>query len=162
MTGTPEISSSGFTRTRHLRRRVVGAAAATSILCAALVSCATPDEEEPVSAAGEKGSVGALDLLSIVLVSSAEGEPGRLLGTVENESDESVDLTISDSDDEVTITVPAGEEYRFDDNETVLGSADDAPGAVTTITAATDAETAELLVPVHDGTLEQFRPYLPE
>ncbi|MHA7282520.1 hypothetical protein [Arthrobacter sp. TMS2-4] len=146
-----------------MTRRISTVAAAATMTCLAITSCSSPDTvDQDVSAVGENGAVGDIDLLSILLVASAEDEPGRLLGTLENESDESVDVTISDDDDEIIVAVPAGEEYRLEDNEHIFDSVGDAPGANTTITASTATESTELLVPVHDGALERFQPYLPD
>ena len=157
------------TASRTERRRAqltgqrIGGTAAVILACTAVISCSPSDPtDDDVSAVGENGSVGGVDLLSISLVASAEGEPGRFLGTMENESDQAVEVTLSDDDEDVVIDVPAGDEFRFEDNETLLDTVGDAPGANAVITATTDAGSAELLVPVLDGTLEQYRPYLPE
>ncbi|MHA7144952.1 hypothetical protein ACX80U_09575 [Arthrobacter sp. TmT3-37] len=113
-------------------------------------------------AVGEDGSVGQVKLLSVLLVSEDEGEPARLLGTLDNETDEPLEVTLSDEDDSVTVTVAANDQYPFDTNEAVFDTAGDAPGANTTITVEADGETTELTIPVLDGTLERYQPYLPE
>lgn len=137
--------------------------ASAALLLTALTSCSSPgDQNNGAIAVGENGSVGSVDLLSVLLVSSAEGEPARLLGTLDNESDQSVEVTISDADDEVVIAVDPGEQFSLLHNETIFETVGDAPGANTTVTAESGGETIELLVPVLDGTLEQYRPYVPE
>lgn len=124
--------------------------------------CSGPAEEDRHAiAVGEDGSVGSVKILSVLLVSADEGEPARLLGTLENETDEPLEVTISDDDDSVVVSVPANAQYPFDTNEAIFETAGDAPGANTTITAEADGETAELVVPIVDGTLERYRPYLP-
>lgn len=129
----------------------------------ALTSCSSPAEEDrDAIAVGEDGSAGSVQLRSMLLVASAEGEPGRLLGTLDNESDEALEVTLSDADDEVSVTVPANGQYPFDTNEAIFTTTGDAPGANTPITASVDSEETELVIPVLDGTLEQYRPYLPD
>ncbi|THJ65463.1 hypothetical protein E8P82_11960 [Arthrobacter echini] len=128
-----------------------------------LTSCSSSDEDRTGAiAVGENGAVGSVNLLGVLLVAAAEGEPARLLGTLENESDQSVEVTITDDDDEVVITVEPDEQLSLLHNETIIDTADDAPGANTTITVATSDDTTDLLVPVLDGTLDQYRPYVPE
>lgn len=125
--------------------------------------CSGPAEEDrDAIAVGEDGSVGSVELLSVLLVSTDEGDRARLLGTLDNKTDEPLEVTISDDDDRVVVTVPANEQYPFDSNETIFETAGDAPGANTTVTVEADGETMELVVPVVDGTLEQYQPYLPE
>lgn len=144
--------------------RAFGIAALLSMVGAVgLVGCSTGAEEDrDAVAVGEDAVVGSVELRSFLLVASEEGGPGRLLGTLNNESNEAVEVTISDTDDEVTVTVPAESQFPFDTNETVFQTVGDAPGALTTITAATAEETTDLSIPVMDGTLEQYEPYLPE
>lgn len=162
MTQTPETPDTSHQGAHSNSSRTGSFVVTALVTCALVTACSSPESvDQDVSAVGENGSVGNIDLLSIVLVASAEGEPGRLLGTLENESTQSVEVIISDEDDSAVITVPAGDEYRFSDNEILFDTVADAPGATTTITAATAAGSTELLVPIHDGTLERFRPYLP-
>lgn len=125
--------------------------------------CSGPAEEDrDAIAVGEDGSVGSVKLLSVLLVSAEEGGPARLLGTLENETNQPLEVAFSDDDDNVVVTVAADGQYPFDTNEAIFETAGDAPGANTTITVEADGETTELVVPVVDGTLEQYRPYLPE
>lgn len=138
-------------------------AASALVMALGLAGCSEPAEEElDAIAVGENGSVGSVKLLSVLLVSENEGEPGRLLGTLDNETDEPLEVTLSDEDDSVTVTVGADDQYPFNSNEALFSTAGDAPGANTTITVEADGETTELTIPVLDGTLERYRPYLPE
>ncbi|MBJ2120541.1 hypothetical protein I6N91_06060 [Arthrobacter sp. MSA 4-2] len=57
--------------------------------------------------------------------------------------------------------VPRQGSVPLDTNPTILQSAGGAPGARTTLTAETSEGTVDLLVPVVDGTLDPYRPYLP-
>ncbi|MBG6225288.1 hypothetical protein IWX63_001860 [Arthrobacter sp. CAN_A2] len=129
----------------------------------ALTGCATGGEDNWNSTAvGDDKSVGALDLRSVLLVAAEDGGPARLLGTLENNTDQPIEVTISDEDEETTLTVPGDGSIGLDTDETLLQSAGDAPGARTTLTATTDEGDVELLVPVVDGTLDPYEPYLPE
>jgi hypothetical protein len=130
---------------------------------AALSGCASGGEDNWNSTAvGDDKSVGEVDLRSVLLVAREEDEPARLLGTFENNGGEAVEVIISDDDEEVTVTVPAQGSTPLDTVETLLDTAGDAPGARTTLTASTSAGNVELLVPVVDGTLDPYKPYLPD
>ncbi len=145
------------------RRTILGTTASSLLLLSALTSCSSSDDDRTGAiAVGENGSVGSVNLLSVLLVTEAEGEPARLLGTLENETDQSVEVTITDDDDEVVIALEPDEQFSLLHNETILDTADGAPGSNTTITAATSDDTTDLLVPVLDGTLDQYRQYVPE
>jgi hypothetical protein len=128
-----------------------------------VTGCATGGEDNWNSTAvGDDKSVGSTDLRSVLLVATDEGEPARLLGTFENDGDQPVNVTISDTDEETTLTLPAQGSLSLDTVDTRLGTAGDAPGARTTLTATTDLGEVELLVPVVDGTLDPYKPYLPD
>jgi hypothetical protein len=128
-----------------------------------MTSCATGGEDNWNSTAvGDDKSVGELDLRSVLLVTNEEDAPARILGTFENNGSQDIDLIISDDDEDVTVTVPAQGSVGLDTLETFLQTAGDAPGARTSLTATTDAGDVELLVPVVDGTLDPYKPYLPE
>lgn len=144
-------------------RRGPAVAAVAVAVALSLNGCWSNTEDDwDAIAVGEDGVAGSVELRSFLLVAVAEGEPGRLLGTFNNTSDVPVDITITDGDDTVTVTVPAEGQYPLDTNEVVFETVDGAPGSLTPITATTDEETTELSIPVRDGTLERYEPYLPE
>ncbi|MCU1632351.1 MAG: hypothetical protein JWM61_1003 [Micrococcaceae bacterium] len=141
-------------------RSTAGAFLLTAFL---LSGCATGGGDNWNSTAvGDDESVGRVDLRSVLLVTSGEEQPARVLGTLENDGDQPIDITISDSDEDTTLTIPAQGRVGLDTVETVLRTAGDAPGARTTLTASTSEGDVSLLVPVVDGTLDPYRPYLPE
>jgi len=151
-------------RTDHPHRRSLARRSSVLTLIAALAmtACSAPEESRDAIANGEDGQVGVVKLRSMLIVSAEEGEPGRLLGTLDNESSAPVEVMISDSDDQVTVTVPANDQYPLDTNEEILSTVEEPPGALTQITLATPSETTTLDVPVLDGTLDQYEPYLPD
>jgi hypothetical protein len=140
---------------------MVGALLGAGVLV--MTGCATGGEDNWNSTTvGDDKSVGELDLRSVLLVTDEEGSPGRLLGTFENNGDQAIDVEISDDDEDLIVTVPAQGSVGLDTLETLLETAGEAPGARTTLTATTIAGDVELLVPVVDGTLDPYEPYLPE
>jgi len=145
--------------------------ALTFLACLTVTGCGAPEETRDAIANGEDGQVGVVKLRSMLLVSADQGEPGRLLGTLVNESSAPVEVMISDPDDQVVVAVPADGQYPLDTNERILTTVEEPSGALTEITVATPNESTTLKVPVLDGkicsrtyygNLEPYRPYLPE
>ncbi|WP_105030445.1 hypothetical protein [Arthrobacter ruber] len=157
----------GYAGTRHDARtpkgyRVARKGALLLLGLGMITGCATSEEDWNSTAVGDDKSVGDVDLRSVLLVTHEENEPARLLGTLENNGDEAVDVSISDADETTTLTIPAEGSIPLDTVATLLRTAGDAPGARTTLTATTEAGQVELLVPVVDGTLDPYKPYLPD
>lgn len=73
-----------------------------------------------------------------------------------------VEITIADEDESFTLVIPAEEEFPLDRKEVIFETVGDRPGALTPIPATAEEETLELSIPVRDGTLECYVPYLPE
>jgi hypothetical protein len=145
--------------------RTITTAGAGSLMAATLLlltGCATGEDNWNSTAVGDDKSVGEVDLRSVLLVTHAEGEAARILGTLENHGDRAVEVRIGDDDETTVLTVPAQGSVPLDTVETLLRTAGDAPGARTPLTAATDAGDVDLLVPVVDGTLDPYQPYLPD
>ncbi|WP_434994721.1 hypothetical protein [Arthrobacter sp. Ld5] len=140
-----------------LRRSIV----LTLLTALAVTGCSAPEETRDAITTGEDGQVGVVELRSMLLVSADEGEPGRLLGTLVNESSAPVEVTISDPDDQIVVTVPADGRYPLDTNEQILAGVEEPPGALTELSLAAPTETTTLDVPVLDGTLEPYEPYEP-
>lgn len=148
----------------NLRTRAArGAHVVVALSILIVTGCATGGEDSWNSTAvGDDESIGSVDLRSVLLVTSDQGEPARMLGTLENNSDESVDLMIRDADEDITVSIPAQGSIPLDTTEILLRTAGDAPGARTTLTATTSEGDVELVVPVVDGTLNPYQPYLPQ
>lgn len=102
---------------------------------------------------------------NIMVISSAEGAPGRVLGTILNQSEKDATVTLAFPGETLTVKVPAGKEVRLEDeaNEILLKSTEAAPGLTlkTTVSSDVTPEPSEFLVPVLDGTLEEYASYLP-
>ncbi|MFJ6155828.1 hypothetical protein ACIQF8_07115 [Pseudarthrobacter sp. NPDC092184] len=135
---------------------------APTIVALLLTACTPPpDEDQYAIAVGSNKDFAGLELRSIFIVTAAENEPGRILGTIFNKTDESIDLVIGDRDDELPMSIPAGEKLEFQDSPTVLTSTEASPGARTALTVSTQGDTTSFDVAVLDGTLEQYAPYVP-
>ncbi|WP_183044501.1 hypothetical protein [Pseudarthrobacter phenanthrenivorans] len=72
-----------------------------------------------------------------------------------------MEVTIADPDDKVSVAVNGDSSHEFDTNPAILESVEDIPGSRVTLTISAGPDSQELQVPVLDGTLEAYRPYLP-
>ncbi len=137
------------------------------ILMAALVATlggcynSSPNATTFAVANGVNATVGGVEVRSLLIVSEAKGKPGRLLGTLFNQTQAPVEITLSNGDDRVKVTVPKGAEHRFDENPALFHAISDIPGSRVPVTVRSGADSTTLQVPVLDGTLEPYRPYLP-
>ncbi len=113
---------------------------------------------------GVMQDLATLKLRNIMVISSGSSEPGRLLGTVLNTGDSDATLEIAFPSGTKTVNVPANSEIRFEEekNKVVLSSTGAAPGMVLKgVKTSAAGQKGELDIPVLDGTLEDYRPYLP-
>ncbi|SDI42140.1 hypothetical protein SAMN04488693_11112 [Arthrobacter subterraneus] len=108
--------------------------------------------------------VGPVLLRNILIITSDEGEPGRLLGTMFNESDSPVQVTIDGENESSQITIEANDKYVFEDevdDDGTLQGISEIPGALVDLDFTVNSESQTFRVPVLDGTLEEYREYVP-
>lgn len=133
-----------------------------AVIALGLAGCAgSPEEDWYAIANGTDAGVGGVEVRSLLIVSSGENRPGRLLGTLFNTTEKPVEVTLSDEDDSVTIQLEAQADYGFDTNPAVFSSISDIPGSRVPVTVSVESSNEELSTPVMDGTLQAYRPYLP-
>ncbi|WP_309071195.1 hypothetical protein [Arthrobacter sp.] len=109
-------------------------------------------------------SVGPVKLRNILIITSGEGEPGTLLGTMINDSDSPVQVTIDGENESSQITIEANDKYVFEDevdDDGTLEGVSEVPGSLVDLEFSVNSETATFGVPVLDGTLEEYREYVP-
>ena len=155
-----------------MRARLIASAAVAAVLAAVLAGCnfvtpqATLQHYDPSD--GVSTVVGDVHILN-ALVLSEDGENGNLLFSAVNDSGDTVELTAqyaSDGDKtDLSFEVPASTNAAFgfgDGGQVYLESIDAKPGSLVAIYFHYGSEEGrELLVPVLDGSLEQYQPYLP-
>lgn len=137
--------------------------------CAAITETEeVPPTEKEATNVGVNAEIGAIEAENLLIISSEKGAPGRLLGNVYTSADEPLEVTFSDSDEEIVITVSPGadepnrEGYDFEANEHVFETTDDRPGGLVEVSVVAAEDSEVLSIPVLDGSLDQYRPYLPE
>lgn len=156
-----------------MRARVVASAGLAALLAIALAGCnfvtpnATLKPYDPSD--GVSTRVGDVDVLN-VMVLSEDGVSGNLIFSALNSSGDDVDLAAQYASDgakeNLAFPLPARElsDFGFGDGEQVFLTAIDAkPGSLIPIYFQYGSEQGrELLVPVLDGSLEQYSPFLPQ
>jgi hypothetical protein len=107
-----------------------------------------------------------LRAVNLLMITAGEGEPGKLVGAFANDSSEDVEFRIA-PEGGAALSVPVdaqdavylGSEDGFDAQ---LGSVPVPPGAVLPMTVSVSTgEEQTVPVPVVDGTLEEYAPYVP-
>lgn len=102
---------------------------------------------------------------NIMVISSGEKAPGRVLGTILNQSQDQATVTFSFPTETLTVQVPAGKEIRLEDdaNKLILKSTGANPGLTlsTKVSSNVSSEPSTFNVPVLDGTIKDYAPYLP-
>jgi hypothetical protein len=108
--------------------------------------------------------VGPVLLRNVLIISSAEGEPGTLLGSLFNESDSPVQVTIDGENETSQITIEANDKYVFEDevdDDGTLQGISEIPGSLVDLEFTVNSESKTFRVPVLDGTLEEYREFVP-
>lgn len=147
--------------------RGTAVAAVSSLTAVVLTGCTLLVAEEygpddwPALANGIDAEVATVEVRSFLIISTDEGEAGRFLGTIVNNANDTTAVTFADSDEKVTISVPGGESYHFSENQDGLETVGDIPGARSEMTISVGTQTEEVLPIILDGSLEQYRPYVP-
>lgn len=104
-----------------------------------------------------------VSLNNILIVAESADDPGRVLGTVVNKTDDDVTLTLETEEASAEIEVPANSETRLEDdeNETLLEPAGAEPGLMVEATFSTDTDSLTESVPVLDHTFPRYADYIP-
>jgi hypothetical protein len=123
---------------------------------------AQPEESYNAIAVGSDLDFEGLRLRSISVVTAAENQPGRLLGTIFNSTNEEIEFIIRDPANALSLNVPANGQLTFDEAVHILSTTEDRPGARTNLTIEAKGQNTVLDVPVLDGTLDQYAPYVPK
>lgn len=116
-------------------------------------------------------NVGGVEIRDALIVTASADDPGRLLGSVINQGQSEATLRISAQaggrpvvDD--TVTVPAGGVVRLGpatrgEQDVLLTPAVAEPGALFGLTFSAGGQDQQVAVPVLDGTLKEYAPYVP-
>ncbi|MFP3579830.1 hypothetical protein SB659_09620 [Arthrobacter sp. SIMBA_036] len=113
---------------------------------------------------GLRADLGQLQLRNMLIVAAGEHQPGRVIGAVFNQSTSDATLTISGADGgQAEIPVKAKSETYLNEDSTavILSNAGSAPGGLAQVTIRSGSDTAKMNIPVVNGTLPEYKQYLP-
>jgi hypothetical protein len=108
--------------------------------------------------------LGSVQLRNVLVVGRDDETAGRLVGTVFNTSDEPVDLSIQAGGASTSVTIEGQGQFTFEDETTddaTLEGLPDIPGSLIDVDFTVQGDEATFEVPVLDGTLEEYREYVP-
>ena len=127
-----------------------------------MAGCSDPAEgdRDPVALGSDLNFAG-LKLRSVLLVTSGQDEPARVLGTIINTTATDIELVLADSDEQVPVKIPANGNREFDQTPVILNSAPEAPGARADLTVSVKGQETIINVPIQNGTFDQYQPYIP-
>ena len=133
--------------------------------CTATNPITTMDDYSPSD--GVRGRLGTVSLGNIMVLTAEEGAPGTVLGSVTNDGEEEISVSLGLVDGEpVTVDVPGGDTVLLgpdQDEEIELESVPAEPGGLVDMLVSADREgEATLRVPVLDGTLPEYAELVPD
>ncbi|MFL4475915.1 hypothetical protein ACIPVK_18125 [Paeniglutamicibacter sp. MACA_103] len=155
-----------MTAQKNRGRRVV-AAAALAMLSLGVTSCGAINEQattfQYAASDGIVLNVGALEVRNLMLVTKSATDKARLIGSVVNSTDKPATLDLTLASGSVSIKVPAKSVLNLEkpENEKTVPSAGVLPGAQAKATLAVGSGSQDVGIPVVDGTLEEYREYVP-
>lgn len=115
---------------------------------------------------GIRADLGPLKLRNILIVSSGDDQPGRVIGAVYNSSSQDVKLTMKGAEGSQTeVSVKANSSTLLNDttDEAILSTSGGKPGSLVDIQVSEDGTnvSSTVKVPVLDATLPEYKEYLP-
>lgn len=115
---------------------------------------------------GIVADLGPLKLSNILIVSSGEDQPGRVIGAVYNSSSQDVTLTMNGAEGAQTeVPVKANSYVLLNDtsDEAILSTSGGRPGSLVDVKVSEDGTNVSntVKVPVVDATLPEYKEYLP-
>ena len=109
---------------------------------------------------------GDIQGLNLMVLTSSEGEPGVLLGAIRNKSTSAVEATIVTADGTVLVLEEiAGNDtlnFHTNDKDFNLAATPAAPGSNIQATISDGNISETLHIPVLDGTLSEYKEFVPK
>ncbi len=155
-----------MTAQKNRGRRVV-AVAALAMLTFGVTSCSAINQQATTlhyaASDGIVLNVGDLDVRNLMLITNSATDEARVLGSLVNDTDQAMTLEMKLSTGSTSVKVPAKSvvDFEKDKNKTLLTSTGVAPGAQARATLSVGPNSDEAKIPVIDGTLEEYREFVP-
>jgi hypothetical protein len=156
--------------TRGRRGKLAMATAALGIALLSVTGCGYINPQQTTehysASDGTQADLGPLQLRNMMIISDGQNNPGRVIGAVYNTSSNDVKLTIDGASGSQTQVPVKKNSYVLLNDSTapaILSTTGGKPGSVVEVTIREDATNlnAKFGVPVQDGTIVDYRKYLP-
>jgi hypothetical protein len=154
--------------------RAAALAAGVAVVGLALAGCSATNQittENPYSASdGVRVVVGDVRGSNLLVISSAKGEPGTLIGGLVNDGDEPRTVTVAAGDDSTdvelgpkeTVLLGGGDVPEDGTADVLFEAVSVPPGAVLQVTISTPEDgSVTANVPVLDGSLPEYATLVP-
>ncbi|WP_396277885.1 hypothetical protein [Glutamicibacter creatinolyticus] len=146
--------------------RRIAASLALAGLALGVTGCGAINQQETTTnyapSDGIVADVADAKVRNLLLVTNAEHQEARLIGSVVNNSDSSLTLSVKAGNaSAVKIPVDASGTVKLESKEFVVDGLNVAPGEHAEATLSTEGESVETSIPVVDGTLKEYREFVP-
>ncbi|MFI7484064.1 hypothetical protein ACH9EU_16810 [Kocuria sp. M1R5S2] len=149
---------------QKLQRAGLSAAAAAALLATAGCGYINPPATTTVysPADGIVEQVGGVKLANVLIVATGADQPGRVLGTLVNDGDQEVTVTMEVDGATAEVPVPANGSVELEEAEPViLDRAGAEPGLMAEAEFSAGGEVLVEQVPVLDHTYPRYAEYIP-
>jgi hypothetical protein len=161
------VRSTAMNRAQRGKLALTAAAIGVSLLTAGCGYITPQQTSHQYSASdGIRADLGPLQLRNMLIVSSGEDEPGRLIGAVYNSSSKDVKLTVNGAKGSQTeVPVKANSYTLLNENtdQAILSTTGGKPGSMGDLKITENGTNVSntVKVPVLDATLKEYKDYVP-
>ena len=161
------MRSTAMNRAQRGKLALTAAALGASLLTAGCGYITPQQTSHQYSASdGIRADLGPLQLRNILIVSTGEDEPGRLIGAVYNSSSKDVKLTVNGakgSQTEVPVKANSYTLLNEKSDEAILSTTGGKPGSLVDVKISENGTnvSSTVKVPVLDATLQEYKDYVP-
>lgn len=161
------MRSTAMNRAQRGKLALTAAALGASLLTAGCGYITPQQTSHQYSASdGIRADLGPLQLRNILIVSTGEDKPGRLIGAVYNSSSKDVKLTVNGakgSQTEVPVKANSYTLLNEDSDEAILSTTGGKPGSLVDVKISENGTNVSntVKVPVLDATLAEYKDYVP-
>jgi len=161
------VRSTAMNRAQRGKLALTAAALGASLLTAGCGYITPQQTSHQYSASdGIRADLGPLQLRNILIVSTGEDKPGRLIGAVYNSSSKDVKLTVNGakgSQTEVPVKANSYTLLNEKSDEAILSTTGGQPGSLVDVKISENGTNVSntVKVPVLDATLEEYKDYVP-
>lgn len=153
---------------QKFRGRRTATVAAFALLAAGMTGCSAVNQQATslhyAASDGIVFDVASIEARNLMLVTNSADEKARFIGSLINDTDQaaSVELTVDGNSTTVEVPKKSSVELEDDANKTVVPSAGVEPGSHADLTVKVGSSSAAESLPVVNGVLPEYRPYLPD